>query len=439
MAGRKDIPEVARPTPGQRAVEWCKDLLILLLTCSAFFLVSQTPMADQLKLLTAQPVQSALPSAARSEEAAIPYAIAVRSDLGLYGASYDAPLVERAFGQLSSLLGEGLSTAGPAETISRHQWQLLLESPGVYCAFQGTPPLAALEGWLGTGAGAPEGGAESLLLSYDGSRVWLCWREGDLYRRSATTVAYDDHLEEALGAFSPNGAAFASTLVREDGVYASLDGDVLVSMAAPSPQNYTLSSPDFVGDSAALERLLEALGFRSGANSAYETAGDLAINENDDRLRLSSQGTVSFHTGGGGRYLISSQEEIPTLPQCVQAAWELLDRSSAPWRGEGEYVLTGAEPSEGGWTITFQARLGGVPVLTGGEGWAAQFVTTGREISAFTLTLRSYTPTETNAVVPAQRLAAAALQSLPQASGKLKLCYRDLGGSSLTAGWMCTE
>lgn len=439
MAGRKGVPEVARPTPGQRAVEWCKDLLILLLTCSAFFLVSQTPMADQLKLLTAQPVQSTSPATARSEEAAIPYAIAVRSQLGLYGASYDETLVGRTFYQLSDLLGEGLSTAGPAETISRYQWQLLLESPGVYCAFQGAPPLAALEGWLGTGTGAPEGGAEGLLLSYDGSQVWLCWREGDLYRRAHTTVAYAGHLEEALGQFNPNGAAFASTLVREDGVYASLDGDVLVSMTAPSPQNYTLSSPDFVGDSAALERLLEALGFRSGANSAYETAGDLAINENDDRLRLSSQGTVSFHTGGGGRYPISSQGEEPTLPQCVQAAWELLEGVSAPWRGEGEYVLTGAEPSDGGWTITFQARLGGVPVLTGGEGWAAQFVTTGREISAFTLTLRSYAPTETNAVVPSERLAAAALSSLPQASGKLRLCYRDLGGNSLTAGWMCTE
>lgn len=439
MAGRKDTPEVAKPTPGQRAVEWVKDLLILLLTCSALFLVNQTPMADQLKLLTAQPVQSAPPSTARSEEAAIPYAIAVRNGLGLYGAGYDAALVERAFSQLSGLLGEGLSTAGSGESISRYQWQLLLESPGVYCAFQGAPPLSALEGWLGTGAGAPQGGAEGLLLAYDGNRVWLCWREGDLYRRAATTVAYEGHLETALAQFSPNGAAFASTLVREDGVYAALDGDVLVSMTAPSPQNYTLSSPDFVGDSAALERLLETLGFQSGSNSAYETAGDLAINESGDRLRLSPQGSVSFHTGGEGRYPISSQGESPTLAQCVQAAWELLEGASAPWRGEGDYVLTGAEQTEGGWIITFQARLGGVPVLTGQEGWAAQFVTDGREISAFTLTLRSYGPTETNAVVPSQRLAAAALRSLPQANGKLKLCYSDLGGNALIAGWMCVE
>lgn len=439
MAGRKSVPEVARPTPGQRAVEWCKDLLILLLTCSALFLTSQTPMADQLRLLTAQPIQSSLPAAARSEEAAIPYVIAVRNGLGLYGASYDETLVGRAFDQLSSLLGEGLSTAGGAEIISRYQWQTLLESPGVYCAFQGTPPLSALEGWLGVGTGAPEGGAEGLLLSYDGSRVWLCWREGGLYRRSATAVAYEGHMATTLEQFNPNGAAFASTLVREDGVYATLDGDVLVSMTAPSPRNYALSSPDFVGDSAALERLLEALGFQSGVNSAYQTAGDLAINESGDRLRVSSHGTVSFHAGGEGRYPISSQSESPTLAQCVQAAWELLERSSAPWREEGSYVLTGAVPNEEGWVITFQARLDGVPVLTGEEGWAAQFVTTAREISSFTLTLRSYTPTETNAVVATERLAAAALHSLPQANGKLKLCYNDLGGSALTAGWMCVE
>ena len=39
----------------------------------------------------------------------------------------------------------------------------------------------------------------------------------------------------------------------------------------------------------------------------------------------------------------------------------------------------------------------------------------------------------------AARLAAAALRSLPEEGGELKLCYTDNRGTALTAGWMAGE
>ena len=49
MAGRKGPLPVSRPTGTRRLLEWGKELLILGLTCSALFLVLQTPMAQQIR------------------------------------------------------------------------------------------------------------------------------------------------------------------------------------------------------------------------------------------------------------------------------------------------------------------------------------------------------------------------------------------------------
>jgi len=439
MARRKRSPEVARPTGRRRLIELGKDALIVLLTCSAILLAGQTPMASQLRGMVAEPTSTAEPVLRSSREAVVPFAMTVRNELGLYGVSYDEALVDRTFQQLSSLLGEGLATAESVEIITRRQWQTMLERPGIYCAFQGSPPLSVLSAWLGTEEGGLSGGGESLLLAWDGQQVWLCWRDGNAYRRSRTQVAYEDHLETALEEFSPNGAAFAYALAAGDETYAALDGDVLVQVTTPQPAVYHASSPDFVGDGSALEQLLSALGFQSGISSAYETLGDLAINENGDRLRVNSAGRVTFYAGEESRYPVASAGERATAQEAAVCAWDLLNRVAAPWKGEGGFVLTGVRETAEGWRVTFHARLAGTPVSAGDEGWCAQFDVDGARITDFTLTLRTYTAEEATAVLPGERLAAAALRSLPRAGGRLRLRYSDAGGEQVSAGWVAEE
>lgn len=441
MSRRKQSPPVAKPTGRRHFVEICKDILIVILTCSAVFLAWQTPLASQLRGWVTPAAPAVEPVARQPKEAAEPYGIAARNSMGLYGAIYDADQVDRAFHQFSSLLGEAFASAGVPERTSRRQWQTLLESPGVYCAFQGSPPVSLLSAWLDEEGPALEGNAQALLLSWDGRQVWLCWRDGDSYFRVPTQVVYEDHMDSVLESFNPNGAAFAYALAETDRAYSSIDPDVLVSMTAPQPRDYTASTPDLVGDGSALEQLLTALGFQSGVASAYEATGGLAINESGDRLRVGADGTVVFHAGEETRYPVAAQGGRPTGQEAALAAWSLLNRATAPWKGDTFFVLTGAEETADGWTVTFHGRLEGVPLRTGAEGWTASFSIAGDAVSDFTLSLRTYSPTGETSLLTSQRLAAAAMASdTYRDSGKrLILCYNDTGSSSLTAGWMAAE
>ena len=442
MPRRKEAPPVAKPTGRRRLIEIGKDILIAALTCSAVFLAWQTPLVTQLRGWVAAAPPAVEPVARQPKEAVEPYGIAARNTRGLYGAVYDALQVDRAFGELSPLLGEGFAAAGTPERTTRRQWQAYLEAPGIYCTFQGAPSLSVMSAWLGQGTGSLEGKACALLLAWDGTQVWLSWRDGNDYYRTSTQVHYEGHMDAVLEKFDPNGAAFAYVLAQTDRAYETIDPDVLVPMTAPQPQRYAVSAPDFVGDGEALEQLLTALGFQSGVGSAYEAAGGLAINESGDRLRVSADGGVIFHAGEEARYPVSTQTGRVTAEEAATAAWTLLNRAATPWKGEAlDFVLTGTEEGEEGWTVTFHSRLEGIPLQTGTEGWSASFTIADGRVTDFALTLRSYLPTGETALLPGQRLAAAALGAETyQDSGKrLILSYHDTGSSSLAAGWMAEE
>lgn len=439
MAGRKRKPPVAKPTGRQRVIELLKDLLILALTGSAVFLALQTPMFSQVQGWIAEPMETASPDSRPRSEAVTPYLVSVRSNMGLYGVSYDENLVGRAFERVSTLLGEGLATAGTVENITARQFQSMMDAPGICCGFQGVLPLETLSEWLG-GSGSLTGRVRSLVLAWDGKEVWLAWREDDsLYRRARTQVTYAGHLDAVLSEFNPNGAAYVYTLAQYDKTYETLDPWVLVSMTAPQPQIYTVTSPDLVNEREALERVLNSLGFQSGVDFAYESAGELAINENGDRLRLSATGKVTFHAGEEFRYGVACEGETPTAAEAAQAAWELLGQAVGPWKGETVYVLSGVEATTEGWIVRFQARLGGVPVWMGETGEAAWFTVKGRRISDFSISLRTCTGTGSVSTLLSERLAAAAIRSLPEAGGRLALRYNDNGQTELTAGWVAEE
>lgn len=437
MAERKGNAGVA-PAVGSRLKELAKDVLMVALTCSAVLLAAQTPIFHQVWGWITPPAQISQPPARQSEDAVIPAVICARNSLGLYGVSYDEDLVGHTFDHLSPLLGEGLATAGIPERVGRWQWQGLLESPSIYCQFQGIPPLEALRAWLGrqeTGDSLP-GSARALALARSGDQVWLAWRDGDgAYYRARTGVIYEGSMEALLEEYNPNGAAYAYTLAGEDRAYAALDPFELVSMTSPRPQSWSVSAPDLVGDRTELESLLNALGFHSGVGSAYESGGELAINEGGDRLRVGPSGSVTFRAGEEIRYPVSSDGGSPTAAQAALCAWNLLNRATAPWKGETSYVLTGAEETSHGWTVTFHSRLDGVSVLTGEEGWCATFTVTDGGITEFTLLLRKYAPTGVATLLPPQRLAAAALNSMPESDGHLMLCYPDTGSGIMEAVW----
>lgn len=437
MARRKQTPKVSRPTGKRRVIEFLKDVLIALLTCSAIFLAWQTPMATHLRGWVGPAAPAVEEPSFSNEEALTPWAIRVNNSLGAYGVSYDESGLARVFQRFSPFLGEAFSTAEAPAALTQQQWRALLEAPGFYCAFQGTPSLAVLSAWLGTGE-TLTGQAEALLLAREGNRVTLAWRNGNSYRRASTQMDYAPGLAQALEDFSPNGAAFAYALAATDDAYEALDPYVLLPVNTPQPQIYAAASPDFVGDREALTRLLSALGFLSGVDSAYETPGGLTVTESGDRLQVTPAGQVTYRSGEESRYPVLSSD-FPTAAQAAQAAWELLCRIAEAFENTPAYVLTGVETTESGWAITFGSRLEGVPVSTGEKGFSARVVTEGRKISEFTFTLRAYTPAGDVSLLPSGRLAAAALRSIPGSDGRLDLRYSDTLSSTLAAVWITGE
>ena len=333
MARHRQTPAVARPKGLRRGVELLKDLLIVLLTCSAVFLAWQTPMATHFRGLVTPAPPAAEDSASPNEEALTPYAIRVRNGLGSYGVSYDSTGLERTFQRLSPALGEAFSTASAPVTLTQRRWRTLLEAPGFYCAFQGQPPLSALGAWLG-GSESLAGSAQALVLAREGEAVTLAWRDGENYYAAATQVSYEATLSQLLEGFNPNGAAFAYTLAPTDAAYEALDPYVLLPVTAPQPQVYAALSPDFVGNREDLGQLLSALGFLSGADSAYETPGGLTVTENGDRLQVTAAGAVVYRSSGEeSRYTVPTAEDRPTAAQAAQTAWELLNRVVEPFDG----------------------------------------------------------------------------------------------------------
>lgn len=425
---------MARPTGRRRLIELGKDLLILLLACSSVLLAARTPMFRQLRgwAIPAPPRQ---PVEARpGVEALLPYALAVRNDMGLYGISYDPSQLSRAFDTLLPFLTEALSTAQQPQSATQRQWAAMLDLPGAYFLFQGSVPLDTLAVWS-AGAGGPQGQAQALVLCRDGSQVRLGWRDGDNYYQAAALASYEGRLDNALDSFAPNGAAFAGTLAASDEAYAALEPWVLIPLTTPQPREYTVAAPDLVSDASSLDALLRALGFQSTAGSAYRVGEELAVTEGGGRVRVDAAGRVVYHAGEENRFPVACAGQTPTQEEAARAAWELLERAMAPWKAGESFLLTGIEKTSDGWSVAFSSRLEGIPVLTGQEGWCGEFTVTNRSISGFTLHLRSYTATDRFPLLPGQRLAAAALGALSKGSGRLALCYQDQGNGVLTPGW----
>ncbi len=439
MGGRRDTPPVARPTGKRRLIELGKDLIIAALTCSALLLAWQTPLVTHLRGWVAPPPQVTPAAVQESGEAVTPYAMAVRTSRGLYGIGYDAAAVSRAFEQFSPYLEQALSTAGEAVSLTQTQWQAMVEAPGVCFLFQGTPSLTALSAFLG-GEAALQGSCRTAVLCRIAGQIWLGWQDGEGFFGTVVTLEDGESWDAALEDYGPNGAAYAYDLAREDDAYDALDGWTLVTLAPSQPTVYATATADFITDAAALGDLLTALGFLSGADAAYETAGGLAVTENGDRLQVSRGGEIIFRAGDEARYPIGGQARaLPGEREAVLCAWEVLDRCAKAWKEEGDFVLTGVNAVDGGWEVLFQTRLDGVPVVTGENGWCARFLAARGKVTEFMIYPRVYTDSGETGLVATPRLAAAALRSLPESSGKLLLRYTDNYSATLAAGWVSEE
>ena len=425
-------------TKRQRAVELLKDVLIVLLTCSALWLVARGQILGPLGLLREESLQTggSVSQGSAGLDAARPLRITAsmmgETGPGRCGIQYDQAVADSLFQQVAGLLVEALSSAGEPEQVTRRQWeQALITPPSVCLDFQGEVPMSVLTGWLTGEERAGDALVRRLVLTVWEDWVALYYQDGEsgVYYRCLSEVANSLHLTEALTALQDNGAFYAF----ESEAYAALGGETLISAQVPVPKVYSASNP-VSGGRDSLSALMEELGLSANPNSYYYAGSAHVGRSGNDTLRLFDSGMAVYESEeGSDHFLISSQGEEPTLLEAVEACRKIASVLSARC-GQARLFLGSVVQGEDGLEVSFEYSLNGSQVrLEGGS--AASFLIRDGRIIQFALRFRSYADSGETSVVMPYLQAAAALEAQGREGEELLLVYVDGGGDPVSASW----
>ena len=418
-------------------VELGKDILILLLTLSAVWLLFRSPMVSVLDgLLTEEEPQISMgqiQTEARAE-AARPLRMTAMLPGGgqaaRYGVQYDEAACDALFQQVAGLLREVLSSAGQPEQISRSRWETALSvAPSVCFDFQGELPLSVLAGWLSGEPGELTAPVRRVALSLWESSIALYYRDETTgsYYRCRSEVADPVRLEDALAGLSGNGIYYAF----ESDQYRMLDPDTMLGTRVSEFDLYSVTNP-VTGGRDELEQLADELKFSINANGVYY-AGEWVARSDNDTLRLSDGGTADYMAGSREsiHFLVAGDTLFDRVETCRQLAVTALGARS----GQARLYLLSAKETEAGTDIRFGYSINGIPVLMKEE-YAARFLVANGRVIDFTLHFRSYDDAGVDgSVLPAVQ-AAAALEAMGLTGEELALVYLEQEDERVAAGWV---
>jgi len=416
-----------------RWIEWGKDALIVLLTLSAVWLLSMTPLVQDSGLIELlSPEESPGVGGAGGEQATamLPVRLAITGAGGRCGIQYDEERLAEQFPPLGAMLGDALTSAGTAQVVDEAEWRRCLGREGIYFDFGGDVPLPALERWLqGPGDTGLTGSARRLLLcAGDGDQVLLCWQEaeGGRFFSASTALTQALHLGPAAEGAAANGAYFA---FENQGLSKLLDPYTLITEGEQGGAGYAVSSPLAEEDKVAA--VLSALSFSfSGQNHAPVNGGEVYL-DGTDRLVMSSGGTVTYRADQGEKYPVGKG-----LADGVDGARALAESTLGALCGQARLYLMSAREEEGALRVRFGYLLDGCAVYLGSEGWAAEFLIADGRVTQFTLRFRTYTANGEHALLLPVDKAAVMLPDLTAQRRELVLQYQDGGGPAVFPQWV---
>lgn len=412
----------------RRLVELGKDVLIVLLACSAVLLASRSQLEDPIRSLWREEAQTGAERDPVEERGDMVRPLRMVANLpgggGLLrcGIQYDTAVSDDLFRQTAGLLVETLSSADAPEEVSRSAWeQALTSAPGLAMDFQGQLPVSVLMGWLGGGEPGPQGVARRMVLTVWQDSVAVYYREEDSgrYYRCISEAANQLQLTQALSALTENGASFAF----ESELYRELDPDTLILEQTPELTVYDVTNP-LAGGRGGLEQLMADLGIPLDTSSFYATGDEQVARNGSDSLRLSDRGTAVYEEGesGAARFPVGSG----ILFERVEACRRLAAATVGARGGQARLYLISAQETGEGLEVRFGYCLNGAAVQPE-MGYAAEFLVENGRISRFELNFRSYTAgSETGVLLPV-RQAAAAMEAMGLKGEELLVLYRNDG------------
>ena len=418
----------------RRLIEWGKNAAIVLLTLSAVYLLSMTPLIQDsglLDMLQSAPAAGNASAGGMRTGTVLPARLAVYRDGERFGLEYDDERMAELFAAFDPLLGDALASASEPRALTEREWQDCLRQKSVYFDFSGAVPLTALSRWLsGEGEDAPQGSARRLALTAgEDDRVVLCWQDGadGAFYACGTTLSGALHLDPAVDGVSAGGAYFA---FEDPELHRLLDPYTLITEGERTGIQYTVTAP--LAGSAGVDALLEALSFNS-QNHAPGSSGEVYM-DGADRLVVGESGTVTYRAAQAGKYPVGGQAGETTAAQAADAAAAIAEAAMRPLCGEARLYLLSVQEYGDGWLVHFGYRLNGSAVYLYDDGWAAEFVVQGGYVTEFTLRLRCYAAGEDVLLLPIGR-AAVMLPDLTAERKELVIQYRDGGGTAVTPRW----
>lgn len=419
----------------RQRLDQLENLLIVLLACSAIFLMGKTGMFQTLTGNTAGQTGTSVYAGDQGVTLSRgnPVGLMVQTQTGRFGVQYDQEQVDSLYsGGLEQLLLRSLTAMEGTKSITQEEWQqTITQSDSWVCydflvnvSFRGQNDQAVSAGRL-------------FLVTAQGGRVdSLSYYEeesGEYYTGRIKDGSIS--LPASLESLPVNDSHFAFELPE----LANLcPGSSMVLTQAPICPVYTSTSPLADLDETGRQSLLEKLDFNARAASVYESADGTVIREGADTLRLQTDGTVLFHgaESGEARYQALSQQAWDLQSK----AEEILDQLMADLPGAGSLRCQSIETLEDGQVeMTFCYLLNGAWVQLGEEGWAARFSFRDSRLSSFELRLRQYEKTDQLCAVLPLRQAAAAAGAMGQSGKELQLCCRDDGSGQTSTAWIVRE
>ena len=347
----------------RRTIDRLENGIIVLLVCSALFLVYQSGLvqnfAGQGAGTSGESVFTGVQNTALSR--GTPVRLMVQLDDGRYGAQYDQTLVDQLYASgLSELLTDSIEAMETPRTVTQEVWQQAIaqSGPWVFTTFCITSPspLRAARGGRPASSFSPPGGAGQM------------WSTTTTRRRGLLRRADSGRHPHPAGL--PGWAAAQRRAVRLRGAGTGPGAGALWHPPGPAPHHHGVHRRQPRGLLGEEERtaLLDALDFNTRALTIYESADGTVMQEGSDTLRIQEEGKIIYHASDSGqaRFQALSQREKDLQIK----AEEVLDLVTAGQLGEGRMFCQSIETLEDETVeLTFCYLLDGAQVQLGEEGW----------------------------------------------------------------------
>lgn len=334
---------------------------------------------------------------------------------------------------VSSIYAEALGSAGETREITRQQYYDALSFPALYLGFDTGVPLELLLRWVGVEGGGQGTTLHSLVVTSGGERVTVAYYDAETRTyRAADTAAGVDRLTQVCSSWEGGNALFAF----QDGDFAALCGDEPVPAQALTAVEYNILPPDYLSTGSLPREVLTGFGYNPFLARVYDDAsGDLVYVEENNVLRMSAQGDLTYTAGGQGIPLGLRAQESGDTALVLEGVRQLLAYLSEQTGAGGQYSLRQViEEESGAIQLVFDLFLDGCPV-SAREPAAHATVEEGR-ITYLRLSPRRYEAAGEKGLLPA-RQAAAALQGGHNL--RLDVRYSEKTAGVLTPALYSTE